>query len=124
MSAAELTAELLRAVKTLRESHVELQQQTIAYVRAEKDYRRAKAIAYLRSPGRNVVERESNAELKEINDKTLGDWRFDRDLAEGLKVSALEAVRSNRSVVSAIQTLAANERAEAELARWSSEEVS
>lgn len=121
-----LAAQLVSAVNDLREAQKELDQRARDYADAERNYRKAKAIAFLRSGGRNVVERESNAELfvfeaHEGEQQTLSDIRFLRDQAEGLRVSSLEAIRSNRGIVSALQSLAGLERAEAELAKYGGE---
>ena len=110
MNAADLNAQLLDAAKALRDSLAELERRTREHALAEKDYRMAKSTAYLASSG-TVAEREARAE-DAINEK-----RYRRDLAEGLKVSGLEAVRANRTVLSAVQTLAGLYRAEADFDR-------
>lgn len=110
MNAAELNAQLLDAVQILRDSMSELEARSRKYAEAERDYRRGKATAYLASSG-TVSEREARAE------NAINELRFERDMADGLKTSALEAVRSNRGVVSAVQSLAALYRAEAEFDR-------
>ena len=112
-----LTQQLLEASRALDAALDELRSQTTAWASAERGYRHAKAVAYLRSEGRNVQERESNAEAVMFPAGTLGDVRFARDQSEGLKVAALEAVRSRRAQLSAIQTLASLSKAEAEFAR-------
>lgn len=99
MNAADLNRQLLDAVKVLRESMDDLERRAVDYARGEKEYRKAKAIAYLASHG-TVAEREARAE------DAINELRYRRDLAEGLRKSGIEAVQSNRAVVSAIQTIA------------------
>ncbi len=110
MNAADLNVQLLEAVRLLRESQADLEQRSQDYAHWEQRYRMAKATAYLATSG-TVNEREAHAE------QAVNEVRYRRDLAEGLKVSGLEAVRSNRAVVSAVQTLAALYRSEAEFDR-------
>lgn len=110
VNAAELNVQLLDAAKALRDSLADLERRTRDFALAEKEYRSAKSVAYLSTTG-TVAEREARAE-DAINEK-----RYRRDLAEGLKVSGLEAVRANRTVLSAVQTLAGLYRAEADFDR-------
>lgn len=92
------------------------------YAQAEADYRKAKAEKWVQCPnddaGVKAGEREWTAARREawVNAQTA-DLRYQRDLAEAMKQSALEAVRSRRAQLSAIQTFANAERAEAEFAR-------
>lgn len=110
MNAAEINAQLIEAAERLRQSLVDLEERSVAYAKAERTYRMAKATAYLTTTG-TVAEREARAE------GAINDLRFQRDMAEGLRVSGLEAVRSYRGVLSAVQTLASLSKAEAEFAR-------
>lgn len=110
MNAHDLNTQLLDAVERLRRSQDELEKQVVEYAAAEKRYRAAKATAYLATTG-TVAEREARAE------KAINEDRFLRDMAEGLKMSALEAVRGNRTVVSAVQTLAGLYKEEAAFGR-------
>jgi hypothetical protein len=89
----------------------------------ERIYRRGKAIALLQARGSTVAEREANAELLVVaGDDTLTDARYRRDLAESLMQAGLEAVRSRRAQLSAIQTMANLTKAEAEFARTGPQE--
>jgi len=81
-----------------------------AYADAEHAYRQAKARAWLAAKG-TVPERESMVELR------CGDLRYARDLADGSRSAAVESVRSRRAQLSALQSLLAASRAEAEFAR-------
>lgn len=110
MNAADLNLQLLDAADRLRASLADLEERAQQYAFSEKQYRMAKATAYLSTTG-TVAEREARAE------NAINELRYQRDLAEGLKVSALEAVRGNRGVLSAVQTLANLYREEASFDR-------
>lgn len=99
MDAGTLNRQLLEAADAVRAALADLESRAVAYAKAERAYRLAKSTAYLATDG-TVAEREAKAEA------AINELRYARDLAEGLKVSALEAVRSHRGVLSAIQTLA------------------
>ena len=78
---------------------------------AEHDYRKAKAQAWLEAPQGTVPVREAwveaqTAELK----RTL-------DLAEGMRQASLEAIRSRRQQLSAVQSLLAASKADADFHR-------
>lgn len=66
---------------------------------AENVYRKAKAEAWLRAPAGTVPEREAF-----VNAATA-DQRKRRDLAEYMRTAAIEAVRSRRTQISALQTM-------------------
>lgn len=116
MNSADLNVQLLDAAQKLRESLADLEQRSRDYAMAEKAYRMAKSTAYLATTG-TVAEREARAE------DAINEVRYRRDLADGLKVSGLEAVRSNRGVLSAVQTLANLYREEASFDRTGPQEV-
>lgn len=82
---------------------------------AEHVYRKAKAAAWatVRSEGdRTAAHMQAEVEFR------TADQRLERDLAEGERQAALEALRSRRQQLSAVQSLAAAHRAEAEHARY------
>ena len=110
MNTHDLNTQLLDAVERLRKSQDELEQRVVLFAQGEKAYRAAKATAYLSTTG-TVAEREARAE------NAINELRYVRDMAEGLKMSALEAVRGNRTVVSAVQTLAGLYKEEAAFGR-------
>jgi len=87
-----------------------LRQAAVDYAQAEHAYRQAKALAYLGTEG-TVAEREA------IVYERVGDLRLARDLADGERLAALEAVRSRRTQLSALQSLLAAYRSEADFAR-------
>ncbi len=110
MDAVTLNRQLLDAADKLRASLADLERRSVAYAQAERAYRLAKATAYLSTTG-TVGEREARAE------NAINEVRYQRDMAEGLKVSALEAVRGNRGILSATQTLASLYKEEASFDR-------
>lgn len=104
--AVRLSALLDKGVQALREA-------AVAYAEAEHAYREAKAVAYLTTVG-TVAEREAQAY------GLVGDKRRARDLADATRLAALEAVRSRRTQLSALQSLLAAHRSEADFARTGS----
>jgi len=78
---------------------------------AEFDYRKAKAIAWQTAPAGTVPMREAWV------DAETAEQRRSLDLAEGSRSAALEAVRSRRQQLSAVQSLLAAHKAEAEMVR-------
>jgi hypothetical protein len=78
---------------------------------AEHDYRKAKAIAWMEAPSGTVPVREAWV------DSQTAEKRRTLDYAEGSRVAALEAIRSRRQQLSAVQSLLAAHKAEAEFAR-------
>ena len=110
MNAHDLNTQLRDAVERLRKSQDDLEMRVVKAAQTEKAYRMAKATAYLASHG-TVAEREAHAEA------AINELRFERDMAEGLKMSGKEAVMGNRTVVSAVQTLAGLYKEEAAFGR-------
>lgn len=84
------------------------------YADAERSYRKAKAQAWVEHPkSKDTVAAQREAAV----DAATADERHARDLADGLRQAALEAVRSRRAQISALQTLVNGYRAEAEFVR-------
>lgn len=79
---------------------------------AEHAYRRAKARAWLEVDGSTVPARQAAV------DGVCADLRLVRDVAEGERLAALEALRSRRQQASLLQSIAAAYRAEAEHAKY------
>lgn len=82
---------------------------------AERVYRLERAKAWATTSG-TAREREDA-----VNAATA-DQRYARDLAEAGRQAALEALRSRRQQLSAVQSIAAAFRSEAELGRYGSQE--
>lgn len=113
MNAYEMNRRLVECAKAVEEAQDNLERTTVAYAEAERRYRQAKALAYLNANGKTVAEKEASAEIN----NGVGDLRFARDVAEGKKGAALEAVRSRRAILSAEQTLTKLVTVEAEFSR-------
>jgi hypothetical protein len=111
MDLETLTAEAWRLSQLLDKGIVALRDAGIAYAEAEHEYRSQNAMAYLETESGTVAEREAHVYA------LVGDFRRLRDLADGQKIAALEAVRSRRAQLSALQSVLAAFRSESELAR-------
>ena len=109
----EYADELRRLSGLLDDALSYLRRQTGELAEAEERYRKDKADAWVRvdREGTTAAEREA-----QVNGLTAG-ARKERDLAEGMRQAALEAVRSRRTQISALQSLLSADRAEAEFAR-------
>lgn len=99
-----------------------LRTEAVALADAEHAYRQAKAEAWVRCPtdpdGTKAADRAWTSARREAwVDAETADLRRVRDIAEGTRQAALEAVRARRAQLSAVQSLLAAERAEAEFAR-------
>lgn len=105
----DLTNEMIRLSRRLDSDHESLTQASHDYAAAENAYRMARAQAYLRSKG-TVDERRSFVDLETENQ------RIAAHTTEGLKVAALERVRSTRAQLSALQSVANAVRSEVEMA--------
>lgn len=110
-SPRDLVEMMLEASRQLDEAQAELQRCVHEESVAEAEYRKAKSNAYLSTQG-TVGEREA------MVDKTVAAERQRAHLAEGLSRSALEAVRSRRTQLSCLQTIASSVKEEAALARY------
>jgi len=99
MTVQEYAAEGQRLSRLIDEAVEELSAAAVGCATFEREYRRAKAEAWGKAPEGTVPVREAwvNAEV--------GDQRFERDKAEGERVSALESLRSRRAQLSFLQTL-------------------
>lgn len=109
MNLPELTQEMLRLSRILDRGVQVLAQAGKDVAVAEHDYRKAIADSWVRAPEGTVPEREAWVKGQ------CAPLRLERDLAEAERVAALEAVRSRRTQLSALQTVSNAFRAEAEL---------
>jgi hypothetical protein len=109
-SMTELAGEARRLSDLLDKGVAALRQAAIDYAQAEHQYRHEHALAYLQTEG-TVAEREAQTYA------LVGELRRDRDIADGVRSAALEAVRARRTQLSALQSLLAAHRSETELAR-------
>lgn len=106
-----LAVEASRLSKLLDKGVVALREAAVAYAEAEHLYRSENAKAYLATESGTVAEREAHVYA------IVGDFRRLRDLADGHRTAALEAVRSRRAQLSALQSVLAAYRAETDLGR-------
>ena len=111
MDLEHLTAEAWRLSQLLDKGIAALRDAGVEYANAEHCYREAKAMAYLETESGTVAEREAQTYA------IMGEHRHRRDLADAARLATLEAVRSRRAQLSAIQSVLAAHRAETELAR-------
>lgn len=118
MNLAEAFAEAERLSRLIDAGIEALRSQAVALAEAERNYRRAKAEAWVRCPRDVDGSRDWTAGRREawVNAETA-DLRFARDVAEGMRSAALEAVRARRTQVSALQTLLNAHAEEAKFSR-------
>jgi len=112
MTLAELVAEANRLSRKIDAGVKALSQAARKAAEAEMDYRQAKSVAWVQQDAGTVPERQAHVDAK------VSQQRFARDLAEGERLTALEALRSRRAQLSALQSVAAAWRAEAENGRY------
>lgn len=113
----DYAAEMNRLSGLLDDALAYMRRQTVELANAEETYRQDKAAAWLR------VDREGTtaAEREAIVNGVTAEARKARDLAEGMRQAALEAVRSRRTQISALQSLLNADRAEAEISNYGPE---
>lgn len=111
MTPDEIADEMARLSRLLDGGLAMLREQAVALADAEATYRRAKARAWVEAPDGTAAAKAAYV------DGITADLRRERDIADGVRLAALEAVRSRRTQVSALQSLLAAHRAEAEFAR-------
>lgn len=122
-STNDMWPEAMRLSELLDHGLHELRQQSVALAEAENAYRSGKREAWLRCPidahDVKAGEREWTAARREAwVDAETAPLRHARDLAEHMRGTVLEAVRSRRTQLSAIQSFVAADRAEAEMLRF------
>jgi hypothetical protein len=111
MDLQEMVLESERLSRLIDSGIATLVDASVEMAHAEHGLRRAVAIAWESAPKGTVPQREAWVE-SETADQQL---RF--SLAESKRYNALEAVRSRRAQLSALQSIMAAHRAEAELVR-------
>lgn len=124
MHLTEVPDEMKRLSRLIDGGIEALREQSRELADAENAYRKSKAQAWLKCPtdehGVKAGDREWTAARREAwVDAETADLRRARDIAEGMRQAALEAVRARRTQVSALQSLLAADRAEAEFSRTS-----
>lgn len=109
MTPRELTDELLRLSRALDQANRAVRDRGRMQAEAERDYRKARALAWLEAGGTTAQQRKDEV------DASTADERYARDLAESDHRAAWEAVRNYRTQISALQTIGGIER---ELAQY------
>jgi hypothetical protein len=107
----DVAEDMRRYSRLIDQGLAALRDQTHAYAEAEREYRKAKAQTWLVAPEGTVPERTAWVEGQ------TADLRYARDLADGMRQAALEAVRSRRAQVSMTQTLLNADREEMAFSR-------
>lgn len=125
MNVATINQQLLDAARRCTDAQAELERCVQSAANSERAYKRRQAIAVTQvGPQKNAGQRDAMVELLKFEDgATVGDLRYQAHLDENLRVSALEAVRTARTMLSAYQTLANLARAEAEFVRTGPQEA-
>lgn len=122
MNLTEAEAEM-RRLSLLIDAGIEaMREQAKKLAEAENAYRKAKAEAWVLCPtddtGIKAADREWTAARREAwVDARCADYRQTRDIAEGMARAAYQAVRARMTQVSALQSLLAAHKAEAEFSR-------
>lgn len=119
MTPAELETEMLRLSHLIDKGVTAINAAAREYAEREAEYRKAKAVAWVtvKAEAAGKPEKALAKDLEVQVDAATADLRRARDIAEGARQSALEAIRSRRAQLSAFQTLANGYRAEADFNR-------
>ena len=104
----DLEDEIRRLSSLLDQATRKILTRAMRSARAEAAYKRAFGIAYLKTDGKNAAEREARALA--YGDGEIYDLYAERKIAEAVLLSAQEVARNLRAQISALQTLAANQR--------------
>lgn len=110
----DLNRELLRLSGRLEKATTQLRRDSLKFAGAEHAYRRSKAQAYLTA--KTSAEKATIPQLEALVDKSCEMERAKAYVARAMKESSLELVKSLRAQLSALQSIAATVRSEAELA--------
>lgn len=121
MNLEQHAEEMVRLSRLVDKGVEALAGQVRAYAQAERDYRLAKAQAWVEAPRDHDDRRITVPEREAWVNARTADERHLRDVAEGLKQTALEAVRSRRQQLSSWQSLLAAEREEMTFAKYGPE---
>lgn len=115
MTADEMAAEGRRLSQLLDGALGFLKEQIKAAAEAERDYRQAKAKAWVEAPDGTAAAREAW-----VNGHTA-DRRYKRDLAAGMERASHQAIRSRLAQLSLLQSVANAYKAEASFDRYGPE---
>ena len=114
MTPEEVAVEMRRLSALLDDALAYSGRQVKQYAEAEQHYRKARGDAWVKVrvelPNATVAERDAWV------DAVTAELRQARDIADGMRQVGIEAIRSRRQQISALQSLLARDKAEAELA--------
>lgn len=118
MNLSEAFAEATRLSRLIDAGIEALRDQSKQLAAAEQQYREAKAKAWVRCPRDEPGSKDWTAARREAwVDAECANLRYHRDIAEGMRSAALEAVRARRTQVSVLQSLLNAEKAEMDFSR-------
>ena len=107
----QYAAEMERLSGLIDKGIAALTQHAQEMAQAEHDYRKAKAVAWTQAPPGTVPVREAWVESE------TAEHRLRLDMAEGMRLAALESIRSRRQQLSALQSMLAAVKSEMDFAR-------
>lgn len=107
MTPAEMAQEGRRLSYLLDGALAFLKEQIKAAAEAERDYRKAKAEAWVQAPEGTAAAKEAH-----VNGVTA-DLRYKRDIAVGMEKASHQAIRSRMAQISLLQSVANAHRADA-----------
>lgn len=117
MTPAEMSQEGRRLSQLLDGALAFLKEQIKAAAEAERDYRKAKAEAWVQAPDGTAASKEAW-----VNGKTA-DLRYQRDIAAGMEKASHQAIRSRMAQISLLQSVANAHRADAHNDRFGIEDA-
>lgn len=112
MTPAEMAKEGRRLSELLDGALAFLKEQIKAAAEAERDYRKAKAQAWVQSPDGTAAAKEAW-----VNGH-VADLRYKRDIATGMEKASHQAIRSRMAQISLLQSISAAHRADADNDRF------
>lgn len=112
MTPQEAEAQMRHLSGKIQSGIEELAKRSREWAQAEMVYRQAKAQMWLQESEGTAAFRAAQVDGKSA------DLRYARDLADGLRDSAREALRARRTELSALQSVLAAYKAESEMSRY------
>lgn len=109
-------AEMKRLSRKIEEGIKAIVSESHRLAEAERDYRKARGVAWVKVEDGTAAFREAQV------DSQTADLRFERDLADGMRRAAIEAVRSRQQQLSAWQSVVRAQKAELELSAFGPQE--
>jgi hypothetical protein len=117
LSSDQFFDEFTRLSGLLEQGLDALKRHVAGYAQAEAEYRKAKAQAWINAPRFHEDTKVTAGEREAWVTGETAALRHTRDIADGMRQAALEAVRSRRAQISALQTLLNAHQEEAKFAR-------